>query len=532
MKKFAPYAGWIGLFFAFTALFTYIIIPSKPVIVATLFGFGLLNLAFFAVIERASVQRALTGRIALYGANSLILTVAFIGILVFVNLISYRHKHRFDLTEGKFYTLSPQTKKVVSTLTREVKMTAFFQMESAERTEFNNLAQGFAGLSEKIKLEFVDPDKNPAITKQYGIKTYGTVVLESGKNETKIKGATEENLTNGIIKVIQDKKKNIYFLDGHGERSIDSMDKEGYSTAKAALEKDGHKVEKLLLLQTGKIPDDSDLLTVAGPVKSLLPQEVELVSSYLNHGGAALVMIDPQTDPGLTDFLSPWGIELNNDLVIDPLSRLFGGDYAAPVVNTFAPHDITKDFALATVFPLLRSVTVKTVENVESIELLKSGPNSWAETDFTSDKVKFDEGQDRKGPVAVAVITTKKLDTKTAGEKAEPAQSPDKADMGKTGDSDETQDTAPKARLMVIGDADFAANNYFNVSGNGDFFLNTASWLVQKGNLISIRPKERKNTPIQITREQGTLMFLAGVIGFPAAILIAGIRIWWRRRAL
>jgi len=84
----------------------------------------------------------------------------------------------------------------------------------------------------------------------------------------------------------------------------------------------------------------------------------------------------------------------------------------------------------------------------------------------------------------------------------------------------------------VVGDADFANNRYTNFSGNGDFFLNAVSWLAEEEQLISIRPRERKNTPIQMTQSLGNTIFIMGIIIFPGLIAAIGVRIWWRRRRL
>ncbi|MFQ5444366.1 MAG: hypothetical protein ACE5EK_07100, partial [Nitrospinales bacterium] len=158
---------------------------------------------------------------------------------------------------------------------------------------------------------------------------------------------------------------------------------------------------------------------------------------------------------------------------------------------------------------------------IQSTELLHSGDGSWAETNFTNNKVKFDEDVDRKGPVPVAVVATRELNS-------------DKNENETTDDNSESFNgkTKKKASLVVVGDSDFANNQYFNFSGNGDFFLNVASWLVQEENLISIRPRERKSNPVQMDREQGSIIFLLSVIVFPGVVLGTGIRVWWRRRGL
>ncbi len=344
--------------------------------------------------------------------------------------------------------------------------------------------------------------------------------MESGKNETKITSPNEENLTNGIRKVIQDKKKTIYFLEGHGERSIEKPDKDAFSTVKVALEKDGHNVKTLLLMQSGNIPEDTDLLIISGPEKPLLKAEIEIIDHYLEQGGSVFLTADPQSQIGMEAFLVKWGIELGDDLIIDPLSKLFGGDTAAPVIGTFADHEITKDFALNTIMPLSRSVISKPHDNLKTVDLMKTQPNSWAEKNYKNPKIQFDAGVDSPGPITVGVISTLEIEKSEKKEKPEPEKS-------------ETQSPKNKqARLIVIGDSDFASNTYFNFSGNGDFFLNVASWLVQEDSLISIRPKTRQNSPIQLTQIQGNLIFMSTVIGFPAVVLVAGFRIWWRRRAL
>jgi len=454
-----------------------------------------------------------------------VLACVFLGILVFANILSSRHKHRFDLTSSGIFTLAPQTQKIVANLPREITLTAFFQSESPTKSEFKNLMDGYLGLSDKIKLSFVDPDKNPAIVKQYGVTTYGTVALESGKQETKVQNPNEENMTNAILKVIKDQKKKIYFLEGHGEQNPDNTEGQGYSAARKALERDGFQVEKLLLLQTGKIPQDADALVIAGPEKPILPKEQKALEDFLQNGGSIFLLIDPKTESGMDEFLARWGIGLREDLVIDPMSKMFGGDYAAPVVSQYMMHDITKDFALPTIFPVLRSVTAKQADGVKVSELLQTGANSWAEMDFGGEKVKFDEGVDQRGPVTIAVVASKK---------------PDSAEMPKPGENEKGEDdkgaekspSAKKGNLVVLGDSDFANNTYFNFSGNGDFFLNTTSWLAEEESLISIRPRERKDTPLHLTSDWGAALFLTGTILFPGVIVLAGVRKWWTRRRL
>ncbi|KMP12661.1 hypothetical protein UR09_00725 [Candidatus Nitromaritima sp. SCGC AAA799-A02] len=524
MKTSSRIAAWLASFFALSGLFIYAVAPDRTTPALALLGLTILNILFLCAVERKNIVHIMKTRTALHGANSLVLISVFLGILIFVNLIAFRHKHRMDFTETGFYTLSPQTRKIVESLPREIKMTAFFQTESPEKVSFQDRAQGFLELSDKIELSFVDPDKNPAITKQYGVTTYGTVVLESGKKESKVKDPSEENLVNGILKVIKDEQKVIRFLEGHGEKRIEDQESQGLSTVKAALERDGFKVEKLLLVQAGEIPVDTQLLIIPGPEKPVLAEEQNIIETYLDQGGSVLLLLDPQSRFGMEALLKRWGIETPDSLVIDPMSKLFGGDYAAPVVSQYTVHDITRDFVLPTIFPLLRPVKPGNAANVETTQFLLTGANSWGETDMAAinrGKTKFDEGADLKGPVPVAVIATREISATEENKKP--------ADEKK--DPDESKKSIKKARLVVIGDSDFAGNKYFNFSGNGDLFLNTASYLANEENLISIRPKERKNSPLSLTRAQGTFFLMLGIL-IPGGVVFAGIRTWWRRRRL
>ena len=525
MKTSSKVAAWLASLSAICGLFIYAIAPDKTTPALVLLVITVFNTLFLGMSERKSLFHALKTRSAVHGTNSLVLIIIFLGILVFINLIAFRHNQQFDFTESGFYTLSPQTKKVIASLPREVRLTAFFQIDSPEKKLFQDRMQSILESSDKINLSFIDPDKNPAITKQYGITTYGTIVLESGNKETKVRDPSEVNLINGILKVTKDEQKVIRFLEGHGEKRIGDFENQGFSTVKGALEKDGYKVEKSLLLQSGEIPSDTELLVIPGPEKPILPEEQKLIQGYLDKGGSVLLLLDPQSKSGMENFLRQWGIDTPDSFVIDPMSKLFGGDYAAPVVSPpYVAHEITRDFALPTIFPLLRTVTSIKSTDADTTEFLLTGANSWGETNLDvlkEGKSQFDEKSDIKGPVSVAIVSTREVPTEKIKKTEDDNKKDPAADLK----------NIKKAYLTVIGDSDFAGNQYFNFSGNGDLFLNVVSFLAEEENLISIRPKERKNSPLSLTSNQGMLILMLGLLT-PSFVIFFGVRTWWRRRRL
>src|SRR5215204_3001751 len=77
---------------------------------------GAVLLAASLILNFNAIRDYFRGRGARLGANTAVLTVAFLAILGIVNYLGYRHHKRIDVTAEKLYSLSDQTRKVVSGL--------------------------------------------------------------------------------------------------------------------------------------------------------------------------------------------------------------------------------------------------------------------------------------------------------------------------------------------------------------------------------------------------------------------------------
>src|SRR2546427_12531900 len=131
----------------------------------------------------------------------------------------------------------------------------------------------------------------PGGARQYGITRPDTAVLESGKQETRIASASEQELTNALIRVTKGEKKTVYFLTGHAEHPLEDGSKEGYSFLKDALERQGDTVRSLSLYESKTIPTKASLLVLAVPHKPLAPAEQVRLSDYVRAGGRALLLL-------------------------------------------------------------------------------------------------------------------------------------------------------------------------------------------------------------------------------------------------
>ena len=465
-------------------------------------------------------------RIWAYGSNTVISSVLFLGILVVVALIAERHPWRVDFSDSGDFSLTEQTRNILKSIDKPVAIKGFFATGAPEQAKAKDLLDTYKYNSDQLNYEFIDPDRQPEVANSYGIRTYGTVVVEGYGKKQPIQSLTEENLTNALLKLTREGQKKIYFLTGEGERSAKPGDKDGYSTVRAALQKENYAAADLNLLQQPKVPADASLVIIAGPRKPLMPEEIESLRAYVSGGGRLMVLLDPYQDGGLRDFLKSYGIELSDDVVIDKLSRVFGGSYLMPVVMEYGHHKITDKFEVATFYPEARSVVAaKEAPRGVSVEVLAStSQNAWAERDLDAVKqgqVAFDEKIDLPGPVPLAVIATIGKDRK------QPPANPSEPNQGSDG-----KDGTPKpGYVLAVGNSSFVADSYFGLSGNADLFLNMVNFLGEEENLITIKPREKQGQPLILSQGQMDLVLGTSLIGVPLLVLLAGFTVYRIRRS-
>jgi ABC-type uncharacterized transport system involved in gliding motility auxiliary subunit len=462
-----------------------------------------------------------------YATNYVVSLILVIALVSGLNYIGQRHVVRIDTTGSGRYTLAPQTIQVLRKLAGDVDVKAFFP--GGDYPPLKELLAEYQTASRRLHYEFIDPDRQPDVAKQYDVSVYGTfqnpftgsqlkfgtlVVLYGGRREKiekRSEEVQEEDLTNAIVKVGRTESKKIYFITGHGEKDPSDTDRTGYSEAKKALEEQGYKVETVNLASQGKVPLDAKVLVEAGPTTEPFPQEFQFINDFLNTGaGGLLALVDPPPAPSLESFFKAWGIQVDKDLVLDVsgAGRLMGAGPSIPLVLSYENHKITDHFKAMTFFPLTRSIQPeKTLPSGITVEaLFKSNPNSWGETDLKTKEATYDPGTDLKGPLPLAVAATKEV--KPSSDKG----------------------PAIKARMVVVGTSNFPINAYFPAQGNGNLFLNMVSWLAQDEDLISIRPKPAEDRRILMSQSQLALLRLFTLFVLPGIALIVGVAIVWNRR--
>jgi ABC-type uncharacterized transport system involved in gliding motility auxiliary subunit len=450
-------------------------------------------------------MRFFSKRSSQLGTNTAILSLAILAILGLLNYLGYQHHKRFDLTTEKFFTLSDQTKKIVGGLKTDVAVVRFAKSPDAT---FDELLAEYHAVNPHLTYQTVDPQQKPDVAKDYGAQTMGDVIVGAGDRKQTVQGAaegnlTEEDLTSAILKVTQSETKTACFITGHGEKSISDTQEHGYSTVNDGLKKEGYATKDVNLVEQNGVPADCSLIVIAGPTKAFFPQEEQMVTKYLDAGGKALIEIDPETDPKLDDIFTAWNIKVGDNVVVDAsgVGRLLGTGPAVPLVSDYGDSPITKGLQQQmTFFPLARTVSMldKNKSAPSDVELLKTSQQSFTTPKLAS-QVKYDPKTDQIGPLSLGVAAS---------------GNPDAGD----------------ARLVVIGDSDFASNAAVTGADNSDLFYNTIDWLAQQENQISIRPKTPTDRHINMTEAQKAALTWLDIFLIPGIVIISGFAIWWRRR--
>lgn len=453
-------------------------------------------------------------RTLVYGGSSAAAILLVAGILIFVVLLADRYTLRFDLTRDRSHSLSEVSRTLLKEVVKPLSLTVFYPEGSPERQRAREFLEMYTHANSHVSYRFLDPEKEPVRADEAGFRRYGNILLEYEGRRQLAEAPEEEAVSEALRRVLQKERKKIFFLTGHGER-ISPRERRGFKVAQKALQNEGYDVAELNLLTEAEVSKEAAVVIIAAPKKDLLPHEVAALKAYLERGGRIFLMLEPYDDAGLKDFLAGYGINLDQGMILEFNQLTQDRAILSPIVTQYRPHRITQDFTLYTIFPGPRPLLLnEEVKSATLTPLVVTSTSSWEKLgkDWQKDqKQLFDEKHDKKGPFTIAVLVEPKKE-------------------GKAGGTEGKEGTRP-AYLAVFGDADFAADEFFNQLGNGDLFLNTVNFLAAEEKQIIIRKSDKKIEPLMLTAWKTLVIFGVSVVVLPLFMLGAGVAAYVRRRA-
>jgi len=531
-KNYWQYLFWLGPFLVLMGLSASIVSGTWGPIPLGLLISGIVLCGLWLLFQ-AYASRWWGRRSTQAGANALVATLAVLVILGLVNFLATRYSTRVDYTETGLYTLAPESRQLVKNLSEPIKVWVFDRDQNPQDRE---LLENYRRQGSQFSYEYVDPQARPGLAQQFGVKQFGDVYIEAGKQRRLVQTVNEQErlsevqLTNKVQQITSDRTTKVYFLQGHGEIPIAGEQQAGLSQAIAALADKNFTTEPLNLAQQPTVPKDAAVVVVAGPKRALFDREEKALSEYLNQGGSLLLLLDPNTNPGLDSLLKNWGITLDKRLIVDPQGAAVGLGPAVPLVTSYGQHPITKDFGNGISFYRgARPIESQAVAGVRATPILVTSPQSWAESDLENKDLQFNPQSDRQGPLTLGIALSRRVEAKSESQQPEAKSSPNPSASPTPAEKSEPK--PDEARLVVVGNSQFATNGLFEQQLNGDVFLNSVSWLSnQNQQLLSIRPKEAKNRRINLTPQQVAILWWTPLIVVPLIGFSASVLLWWLRR--
>jgi hypothetical protein len=470
------------------------------------------------------------------GFNVAVRIALVLAVVVMVNYLGSLFTKRFFLSSQTRVKLSPRTVDVLRSMTNHITVTLFYDTQDDFYPTIVSLLDEYravnpdisirtvdyirsAGEAEKIKAKYklnLPTDKNLVIfdcdgrQKTFSGDALTKYTLEQVPNakerEFRRKPVAfygEEAFTSMLLAVINPKPFEAYFLQGDGEPSLTDGGNTGYLKFATTLAQNYIQVRPLELAGDNPVPLDCNLLIIAGPRTQFSNPELQKIDQYLARGGRLFLLLDYssiQHPTGLEDILRHWGVNMGDDVVLDPQNTTSAAAQDV-IVYRFADQPIVNPltrFALELILP--RPVNrinwqnpPADAPNVE--ELAFSGPDS----------VLMNERglPPRSYPLMAAVEQTGVKGVAAVG----------------------------GARIVVVGDSFFLDNQVIEAGANRDFAGYAVNWLLARPTLLEgIGPRPVVEFRLLMTREQQRKVRWLLLGALPGGVLLVGGLVWLRRR--
>ncbi len=462
-----------------------------------------------------------------YGVNATAISVGVIIGIILLNLIITsivaKYPLKLDFSKDQVFEFSQQTKDILKSLSKPINVYAMYpdNLENENVKQVKEFLNKYQAMSEQFKVQYIDPVKDPTFLRKYEAKGEtvgeGSIILDDG-SKAKVIGFNEmfsQNQNTGETSILAEQKltaaiafmqgeagKNIiYFVQGHGENENTGLSQ--------TLSQENYEVKNVNLTSSA-IQSDALAVVCIAPARDFLADEITKLDGYLSKGGKIFFALAPGQSamPRLESYLQEWGIIVQNDLVIEgdanKVYRTYNQIIVAPDMQ---PHDITNKLLaqnLSFFVPNGRSfeISQSAAQGAKVTSLLKTTNNSWGKVNFPVKSI-TQEATDIKGPLNIAVVSEKLYDNFSA------------------------------ARIFALGSIEALGSELLSEASyaNGDFILNTFSWMTERKDQLSIRPKVISPEKLVITQQQSAIAFYV-LLAFPIFILAAGLIVWYRRRYL
>lgn len=421
--------------------------------------------------------------------------------------LASRYPVQRDITLNASNSLEPGSVEVLKQLTGPVNITVYATEQDARLGDIRKIIRNFMSLYQRykpdIKLVFIDPEKEPDLTRAARIQLNGEMVVEYAGRSEHLTQLNEQILTGTLLRMAHSSEQSVMYLDGHGERKLDGIANHDLgSLFGAKLKQNGFRIGSLNLALAQEVPRNASVLVITQPQVDLMPGETDKLLRYIDRGGNLLWLVDAEPLHGLESLAEKLDLLMPPGIVIDPASTGMN----APATWSLGAgyplqHPITRDFNLITAFPSARPLIWNENSEWEHHVLVEVAARGWVSRYAAGNnpQPRFDKQHDTPGPAVIAVALQRNINDR-------------------------------EQRIVVVGSGAFLSNSFAGNGGNVDLGINMINWLSGEEHLITLQPRAVKDSSLILGKTQLTVIGVGSLIGFPLLLSLVGGLIWWKRR--
>ena len=438
--------------------------------------------------------------------RNLLFVLLLLGVVLGLGYFATRYHAQRDITFNASNSLEPGSVEVLKQLAGPVNITVYATEQDARLGDIRKIIRNFMSLYQRykpdIKLEFIDPEKEPEKTRAARVQLNGELVVEYAGRSEHLTQLNEQVLTGTLLRLAHSRDQLVMYLDGHGERKLDGIANHDLGALFGAkLKQNGFRINSLNLALAQEVPRNASVLIVTQPQVDLMPGEMDKLLRYVDLGGNLLWLGDAEPLRGLERLAEKLDLLLPPGIVIDPASTGMNAPATWSLGAGYPPqHPITRNFNLITAFPSARPLMWNENPEWQHQVLVEVAARGWVSRNAAGDKPpRFDKQHDTPGPAVIALALQRNVNDR-------------------------------EQRIVVVGSGAFLANSFAGNGGNVDLGVNMVNWLASEERLITLQPRATKDSNLVLGKTQLTVIGVGFLVGLPLLLSVVGGLMWWKRR--
>ena len=427
-----------------------------------------------------------------------------------IAFLSTRFGFEHDFSFANRASLGPESVTLLKTLDAPVDVVSYASRQGGLRAIIADFVDRYRRVKPDVSLRFVDPDADPEAMRAAGVTVDGELDIRYKTRSERLKVLTEAEFSNALLRLSRTRERIAAFLEGEGERQPLGKANADLGQFVTTLADRGIRAVPLPLANTGKVPENADLVVIANPRVALTPELVTELVDYVDRGGNLLWLTEPGEEAGLDALAKALSVRVLPGTVVDAGGSAFGlSDPSFVALRKYPPHAIARGFQLATLLPQPAALAQLAGAAWDIKPFLQSSDKSWNETGHIP---KVGEAADTVRQDADAGEIPGPLDLAFALSRLSPR--PDRREQ----------------RVVVIGDGDFLSNSFLGNGGNRELGQRVFDWLLGDDEQIMVPDRAAPDRELKLSQAQLGILSVVFLVALPLLFAASGMLIWWYRR--